>query len=145
MAQGLSLLNEVELVNFPQLKGGNRNDIVLASPSLHKLKVMGCPQLTPFIISTNIQVLDEFSEMTEKKQISNVILFEYFGYNLSSLKILNLSRLIELRVIWSGPIQVGNYQNLTELDVKDCKRLRYIFPLTMARNLPQLWRLDISD
>ncbi|KHG17871.1 Disease resistance RPS2 -like protein [Gossypium arboreum] len=166
MAQGLSLLNEVELVNLPQLKGGTRNDIVLASPSLHKLKVMGCPQLTPFIISTNIQVL-EFSEMTEKKQISNVIvpemrggtstsmeyltisnfeeLFEYYGYNLSSLKILNLSRLIELRVIWSGPIQVGNYQNLTELDVKDCKRLRYIFPLTMARNLPQLWRLDISD
>ncbi|KAB2086567.1 hypothetical protein ES319_A04G041000v1 [Gossypium barbadense] len=124
MTHGLPLLNEVALDNLPQLKGGNRNDIVLASPSLHKLKVMGCPQLTHFIISTNIH---------------------NYGYNLSSLKILNLSTLIELQVIWNGPIQVGNYQNLTELDVKDCKRLRYIFPLTMARNLPQLWRLDISD
>ncbi|KAB2032511.1 hypothetical protein ES319_D05G379400v1 [Gossypium barbadense] len=166
MSQGLAQLNKVQLINLPHLKGRDRNNIVLTSPSLHLLFVRDCPQLTPFIVPTNIQELS-FSEMTEKKQISNVAvperrggtstcteyltisnfeeLFEYFGYKLSSLKILNLSRLTELRVIWSGPIQVGNYQNLTELDVKDCKRLRYIFPLTMARNLPQLWRLDISD
>ncbi|MBA0756666.1 hypothetical protein Gogos_020447 [Gossypium gossypioides] len=72
-------------------------------------------------------------------------LFEYSGYNLSRLKILNLSELTELRLIWSGPIQVENFQNLTQLTVKDCKRLRYIFSSTMARNLPQLSSLDISD
>ncbi|MBA0669585.1 hypothetical protein Goklo_007481 [Gossypium klotzschianum] len=72
-------------------------------------------------------------------------LFEYSGYNLSRLKILNLSELTELRLIWSGPIQVENFQNLTQLTVKDCKRLRYIFSSTMARNLPQMSSLDISD
>ncbi|KAG8492386.1 hypothetical protein CXB51_009631 [Gossypium anomalum] len=165
MTEYLELLNEVELVNLPQLKGRAINDM-LASRTLHKLKVMGCPQLTPFIITTNIQVL-EFSEMTNRKQKSKVIvpkmrggtsrrmeyltisnfeeLFEYSRYSLSSLDILNLSELSELRVIWSGCIQVEHFQNLTQLAVKDCKRLRYIFSSTMARNLPQLMRLDISD
>ncbi|KAG4149624.1 hypothetical protein ERO13_D05G345300v2 [Gossypium hirsutum] len=148
MSQGLARLNKVELINLPQLKGRDRNDIVLTSPSLHVL----------FELS--------FSEMTEKKQISNVTvterrggtstcteyltisnfeeLFEYSEYNLSSLKILTLSKLTELRVIWRGPIQVEHFQNLTQLTVNDCRRLRYIFSLTIAQNLPQLWRLHIS-
>ncbi|XP_040948199.1 probable disease resistance protein At4g27220 isoform X2 [Gossypium hirsutum] len=158
MSQGLERLNEVELINLPQLKGRDRNDIVLTSPSLHVLRVRDCPQLTPFIVSTNIQELS-FSEMTEKKQISNVTvperrggtsisnfeeLFECPRYNLSSLERLTLSELTELRVIWSGPIQVEHFQNLTQLTVDDCRRLRYIFSPTIARNLPQLWRLYIS-
>ncbi|TYH74666.1 hypothetical protein ES332_D05G417000v1 [Gossypium tomentosum] len=163
MSQGLARLNKVKLINLPQLNGRDRNDIVLTSPSLHMLKVRDCPQLTPFIVSTNIQ----FSDMTEKKQISNVTvperrggtltcteyltisnfeeLFEYSGYNLSSLKFLTLSELTELRVIWSGPIQVEHFQNLTQLTVDNCRRLRYIFSPTIARNLPQLWTLDIFD
>ncbi|MFQ6656818.1 hypothetical protein Gotur_026755, partial [Gossypium turneri] len=104
--------------------------------------------------------------MTETKQISNVTvperrggttcteyltisnfeeLFEYPRYNLSSLEILCLYKLTELRVIWSGPIQVEHFQNLTHLTVNDCRRLRYIFSPTIARNLPQLWMLKISD
>ncbi|KAA3453074.1 disease resistance protein isoform X1 [Gossypium australe] len=159
MAEGLTRLNAVELINLPQLKGRDRNGIVLTSPSLHVLKVRDCPQLTPFIVPTNIQEL-EFSEMTEKKQISNVTvpewrggtsisnfeeLFEYSGYNLSTLRVLGLYKLTELRVIWSGPIQVEHFQNLTQLVVHNCRRLRYIFSPTIARNLPQLWGLDISD
>ncbi|TYJ39140.1 hypothetical protein E1A91_A04G046000v1, partial [Gossypium mustelinum] len=137
MAQGLIRLKEVELINLPQLKGRDRNHIVLTSPSLHVLKVL------------------EFSEMTEMKQISNVTvpereeehqhLFEYSGYNLSSLEILRLYKLTELRVIWSGPIQVKYFQDLTQLVVHSCRRLRYIFSPTIARNLSQLWILDISD
>ncbi|KAA3453081.1 disease resistance protein isoform X1 [Gossypium australe] len=159
MAQGLARLNAVELINLPQLKGRDRNDIVLTSPSLRVLKVRDCPQLTPFIIPTNIQEL-EFSEMTEKKQISNVTvaewrggtsisnfeeLFEYSGYNLSTLRVIGLYKLTELRVIWSGPIQVEHFQNLTQLVVHNYRRLRYIFSPVIARNLPQLWDLDISD
>ncbi|XP_040948698.1 uncharacterized protein [Gossypium hirsutum] len=98
--------------------------------------------------------------MTEKKQISNVTvperrggtsisnfeeLFEYPSYNLSSLDILALYELTELRVIWSGPIQVEHFQNLTHLTVQDCRRLRYIFSPTIARNLPQLRTLDVLD
>ncbi|TYG71538.1 hypothetical protein ES288_D05G404900v1, partial [Gossypium darwinii] len=131
--------------------GNDRTHIVLTSPSLHVLKVKACPQLTYFIISTNIQEL-EFWGMTEKKQISNVTvlerrggtstcteyltisnfeeLFEYPRYNLSSLERLTLSKLTKLRVIWT---------------VHDCRRLRYIFSPTIARNLPQLCTLIISN
>ncbi|KAL1102654.1 hypothetical protein V6Z11_D05G380300 [Gossypium hirsutum] len=159
MSQGLARLNKVQLINLPQLKGMDRNDIVLTSPSLQVLFVRDCPQLTPFIVPTNIQEL-YFVEMTEKKQISNVTvperrggtsisnfeeLFEYPSYNLSSLDILALYELTELRVIWSGPIQVEHFQNLTHLTVQDCRRLRYIFSPTIARNLPQLRTLDVLD
>ncbi|XP_052486012.1 uncharacterized protein LOC128040955 isoform X2 [Gossypium raimondii] len=159
MSQGLARLKNVELINLPQLKGRERNYIVLTSASLHLLKVRDCPQLTPIIVSTNIQVL-YFSKMIEKKQISNVTvperrggtsisnfeeLFEYPRYNLSSLEKLTLSKLTELRVIWSGPIQVEHFQNLTRLQVRNCRRLRYIFSPTIARNLPQLSWLHIAD
>ncbi|MFQ6670317.1 hypothetical protein Gotur_035290 [Gossypium turneri] len=144
MSQGLARLNEVGLTNLPQLKGREINDIVLTSPSLQVLKVRDCPQLTPFIVPTNIQVL-YFSKMTEKKQMSKVTLFEYPRYNLSSLERLTLYELTELRVIWSGPIQVEHFQNLSELAVFKCRRLRYIFSPTIARNLPQLWSLHITD
>ncbi|KAG4149641.1 hypothetical protein ERO13_D05G346400v2, partial [Gossypium hirsutum] len=157
-------LLQISLIDLPQLKGRDVNDILPTQSSLQKLKVHNCPQLTHFFISTTIQEL-AFWEMTEKKQISNVTvperrggtstcteyltisnfeeLFEYSGYNLSSLKILTLSKLIELRVIWSGPIQVEHFQNLTQLTVNDCRRLRYIFSPTIARNLPQLLELHI--
>ncbi|KAL1174912.1 hypothetical protein V6Z11_A04G049300 [Gossypium hirsutum] len=138
MAQGLVQLNEVELINLPQLKENDRNNIVLTSPSLSKLNVRDCPQLTHLIVSTNIKNFGlktnlnklelEFSKMTGMKQISNVTNPERRG-----------------RTSTSAPIQVEHFQNLTHLTVKDCKRLRYIFSPTIARNLPQLVWLNISD
>ncbi|MBA0624957.1 hypothetical protein Godav_010220 [Gossypium davidsonii] len=61
MSQGLARLNKVQLINLSQLKGRDRNDIVLTSSSLHVL----------------IELY--FSEMTEKKQISNVAVPERRG------------------------------------------------------------------
>ncbi|TYG71789.1 hypothetical protein ES288_D05G427000v1 [Gossypium darwinii] len=135
MSQGLARLNKVKLINLPQLNGRDRNDIVLTSPSLHMLKSVTVPERR-----------GGTSTCTEYLTISNFEeLFEYSGYNLSSLKFLTLSELTELRVIWSGPIQVKHFQNLTQLTVDNCRRLRYIFSPTIAQNLPQLWTLDIFD
>ncbi|KAB2032499.1 hypothetical protein ES319_D05G378600v1 [Gossypium barbadense] len=136
---------------------------------LHTLKIESCSQLEDIIQDRQVaykcllQSLREvlyFSKMIEKKQISNVTvperrggtsisnfeeLFEYPRYNLSSLEKLTLSKLTKLRVIWSGPIQVEHFQNLTRLQVRNCRRLRYIFSPTIARNLPQLSWLHIAD
>ncbi|MBA0670125.1 hypothetical protein Goklo_025207 [Gossypium klotzschianum] len=106
MAQGLPLLNEVVLENLPQFKGRDGNEIVLTLSSLQKLELVDYPELTPFIISTKIQLFDS-------------------SYNLSSLKFLNLFELTELRVIWNGPIKAVNFQNLnlprlSELYISDC-------------------------
>ncbi|XP_052485996.1 probable disease resistance protein At4g27220 isoform X2 [Gossypium raimondii] len=140
MSQGLERLNEVELINLPQLKGRDRNDIVLISPSLHVLKELYFSEMTV------PERRGRTSTCTEYLTIFNFEeLFEYSGYNLSTLKILMLSKLTELRMIWSGPIQVEHFQNLTQLLVNDCRRLRYIFSLTIARNFPQLSTLYIYE
>ncbi|XP_016685771.2 disease resistance protein At4g27190 [Gossypium hirsutum] len=162
MAQGLPLLNEVVLENLPQFKGRDGNEIVLTLSSLQKLKVVNCPELTPFIISTKIQELT-LKRMKEVKKMSNMmgrggssVSMEYLkisnfrelfdsSYNLSSLKFLNLFELTELRVIWNGPIQAVNFQNLTQLNVRNCRSLRYIFSPTIAQYLPRLSELYISD
>ncbi|KAG8492260.1 hypothetical protein CXB51_009938 [Gossypium anomalum] len=81
----------------------------------------------------------------ETSTISNFEELFDFRYNLSSLKILNLSELTELRVIWSAPIQVDYFENLYQLIVQDYRRLRYTFSPTIARNLPQLSRLGIYN
>ncbi|XWS10062.1 hypothetical protein CRYUN_Cryun39dG0043600 [Craigia yunnanensis] len=108
----------------------------------------------------------EFGGMTETMQLGNVkmvpelrgrspnmeyltitnfeeYLFDADGYNLSSLKKLSLFDLLELRVVWKGPIEDVNFQNLTELRVQFCRRLRYIFSPTTVLNLPQLSSLNI--
>ncbi|PPD94114.1 hypothetical protein GOBAR_DD08887 [Gossypium barbadense] len=105
MFQGLARLSKVKLIYLSQLKGKNINDVVLTSPSLHLLKVRDCPQLTPFIVPTNIQEL-EFSEMTEKKQISNVAVPERRGgtstCGFPSLYRLYLIRLSKLEQVFEG-------------------------------------------
>ncbi|TYH21648.1 hypothetical protein ES288_A04G062000v1 [Gossypium darwinii] len=162
MAQGLPLLNEVVLENLPQFKGRGGNEVVLTLSSLQKLKVVNCPELTPFIISAKIKELTLLM-MKGRKKMSNMmgrggssVSTEYLkisnfkelfdsSYNLSSLKFLSLMELTELQVIWNGPIQAVNFQNLTELNVGNCRSLRYIFSPTIAQYLPRLSELHISD
>ncbi|KAB2032512.1 hypothetical protein ES319_D05G379500v1 [Gossypium barbadense] len=151
-------LREVQVTECNKLKFLFPMCVANSLGQLQTLRMESCFQLQEII---------QRPDMTEKKQISNVTdperregtstctkyltisnfeeLFEYSGYNLSSLKTLKLSELTELRVIWTGPIQVEHFQNLTELAVFKCRRLRYIFSPTIARNLPQLWTLVISN
>ncbi|XWS10061.1 hypothetical protein CRYUN_Cryun39dG0043500 [Craigia yunnanensis] len=172
MAEGLPQLNEIWLMQLPQLNGRDGNDIVLTLPSLQVLRVISCPQLTPFIISAKIQELS-FQSLTETKQLGNMKMvpelrgrspnmeyltitnFEEYlfdsGYNLSSLKILSLYGLPELRVVWKGPIEDVNFQNLTALHVNGCERLRYIFsPTTSSQDhqpicFPNLTFIEIDS
>ncbi|KHG19237.1 3-dehydroquinate synthase [Gossypium arboreum] len=147
MAQSLARLNEVKLTNLPQLKGKGRNDIVLTSPSLHKLKEL------------------ELSKMTEKKQISKVTvperrggtstcteyltisnfeeLFEYSRYNLSSLKDLRLYKLTELRKV-KLHLLIYHRSKFATI-VENCENLKCLFPITLAHGgLPNLYRLYLG-
>ncbi|XVF78691.1 hypothetical protein PTKIN_Ptkin14bG0155800 [Pterospermum kingtungense] len=162
MAECLPQLSRIALKNLPQLK----NDIVLTLPSLQYLTVADCPQLVPLTVSAKIQ---EFvlQGMTKTNKTDNMKMvpaelrgslanmeyltittnFEDYLFDAATfnLKKLTLRSLPELRVLWKGPIQVVSFQNLTELIVKGCGRLRYIFSPTIARKLPQLSYLVIED
>ncbi|KAK8300384.1 hypothetical protein V6Z11_D05G381300 [Gossypium hirsutum] len=96
---------------------------------LHTLKIKSCSQLEDII---------------EDRQ--NFGLKTNLNKPLSSLSgEANVVQTTEMREVWNGPIQVEHFQNLTELIVFKCRRLRYIFSPTIARNLPQLCNLDINN
>ncbi|KAH1063240.1 hypothetical protein J1N35_028227 [Gossypium stocksii] len=49
-----------------------------------------------------------------------------------------------MRIIWNDFAQVVTLENLTTLDLRVCKKLRYIFSPTMARSLSHLVNLSID-
>ncbi|KAL9403396.1 hypothetical protein Peur_000368 [Populus x canadensis] len=63
---------------------------------------------------------------------------------LSSLTLLKLQELPELKCIWKGPTRNVSLENLVHLKVSDLKKLTFIFTPSLARNLPKLESLRIS-
>ncbi|KAG8492633.1 hypothetical protein CXB51_010099 [Gossypium anomalum] len=66
------------------------------------------------------------------------------GYSFSRIKELDLRNLFEMRIIWNDFAQVVTLENLTILELTNCKKLRYIFSPTMARSLSHLVNLSID-
>ncbi|KAG6793973.1 hypothetical protein POTOM_003200 [Populus tomentosa] len=64
---------------------------------------------------------------------------------LSSLTLLELSELPELKCIWKGPTRNVSLENLVHLEVSYLERLTFIFTPSLARNLPKLETLEIRD
>ncbi|KAH1063579.1 hypothetical protein J1N35_028566 [Gossypium stocksii] len=144
MVQDLARLNEVELINLPQLKGKGRNNIVLTSPSLYKLKVIDCPQLTPFIIPTNIQC-----------RRLRYIFSPTIARNLPQLRILDISNCEELEQIIEKDqtlsqhhLQPICFPNLSWITIEMCENLKCFFPITLAHgglpNLDRLYLMSVS-
>jgi len=64
---------------------------------------------------------------------------------LSSLTMLHLNRLPELKCIWKGHTRHVSLQSLTLLDLYSLNKLTFIFTTSLAQSLPKLERLDIRD
>jgi hypothetical protein len=64
---------------------------------------------------------------------------------LSSLTELQLSFLPELKCIWKGPPRHVSLQSLNHLNLKSLNKLTFIFTPSLARSLPKLERLEISE
>ncbi|XWS10058.1 hypothetical protein CRYUN_Cryun39dG0043400 [Craigia yunnanensis] len=103
----------------------------------------------------NMKMVPELRGRSPNMEYLTITNFEEYlfdsGYNLSSLKILSLYGLPELRVVWKGPIEDVNFQNLTALHVNGCERLRYIFsPTTSSQDhqpicFPNLTFIEIDS
>ncbi|KAL1102487.1 hypothetical protein V6Z11_D05G368100 [Gossypium hirsutum] len=133
-----SMLALEELCNGPQPQGFLQK--------LETLSLRDCNEMIGAIpISQNLEELQVHQCGKMQVLFQTVELRSIEHYNLSSLKFLNLFELTELRVIWNGPIQAVNFQNLTQLNVRNCRSLRYIFSPTIAQYLPRLSELYISD
>jgi len=64
---------------------------------------------------------------------------------LSSLTMLWLSCLLELKCIWKGPTRHVSLQSLADLHLDSFDKLIFIFTPSLARSLPKLERLYISE
>ncbi|KAI4347808.1 hypothetical protein L6164_008590 [Bauhinia variegata] len=60
------------------------------------------------------------------------------------LKYLELHYLNELSYIFKGPIKFILLQNLQQLEIRDCEKLKFIFSATVIRSLPLLEKLYIE-
>jgi len=64
---------------------------------------------------------------------------------LSSLTRLRLEGLPELKCIWKGPTRHVTLQSLNFLDLRSLDKLTFIFTPSLARSLPKLETLEITD
>ncbi|XP_052486450.1 uncharacterized protein LOC105767201 [Gossypium raimondii] len=169
LSHGFPLLESLYLKNCPQLlqvfsstEGRDviGDHILLNVPFLKNLKVSNCPQISCFIVQA--QLIEELVliNVGNSRQLCNTDVpvlnegcivvgnhEEVFqvqgGYSFSSIKSLQLWNLFEVRVIWNDFAQVVTLENLTTLNLFNCKKLRYIFSPMMARSLSHLVDLFI--
>ncbi|PPS12436.1 hypothetical protein GOBAR_AA08211 [Gossypium barbadense] len=141
MTHGLPLLNEVALDNLPQLKGGNRNDIVLASPSLHKnCENLKC--LFPITLGhSSLQKLENiiFGRVSKLEQV-----FEGDEPNVSKEeeKVIHLLRLTDLQLdglpnlVSFGAVGYHFvFQSLLILRVVDCPNITTRFSFDSEKSV----------
>ncbi|CAL5351118.1 unnamed protein product [Camellia sinensis] len=63
----------------------------------------------------------------------------------SALTELELQDLPALTHLWKGPTQLVRLRNLTSLELERCDKLESMFSLSIARDLMQLQKLDVSE
>ncbi|TYI84771.1 hypothetical protein E1A91_D05G390100v1 [Gossypium mustelinum] len=186
----LQSLRKVSLIDLPQLKGRNVNDILPTQSFLQKLKVHNCPQLIHFIISTTIQEL-VIGKMTNE-QLSNLHSCKYEELeqyqtssqhhplplcfpnliridileceslkslfpiiiaqgsskqlNAPNLQTLKIERCFGMEeIIQNSQVSTISFQCLREVQVRECNKLKFLFPTCVANSLGQLQTLKIES
>ncbi|PPD69866.1 hypothetical protein GOBAR_DD33251 [Gossypium barbadense] len=168
LSEALPQLECVYLKNCPHLvliynqtegKDVTGNHILLNVPFLQNLSVINCPHLTCFVVQAQLEKL--YLSNVTCRQLCNIDVLtlnqdyiivgdheEVFqvqgGHLFSSLQELHLEYLSKVQIIWKDVAQVVTLQNLTTLEIIDCKKLRYIFSPTTVCSLSQLVSLQIK-
>ncbi|KAH1063323.1 hypothetical protein J1N35_028310 [Gossypium stocksii] len=159
-------LRDVNIKSCKNLKYLCSSTLAQRLPKLKFITIEDCPRLIQvFNMETN---KDEFelqkltlSDVGNSHQLCNIdvpILNEdcivvgnheevfqvQGGSSFSSIEELSLANLLEVRIIWNDFAQVVTLDNLTTLELSDCKKLRHIFSPATARNLSHLMDLCIN-
>ncbi|XP_052883715.1 probable disease resistance protein At4g27220 [Gossypium arboreum] len=167
--QGLQSLEFVDISDCPQLmqifkmkQNENGQDVVFPQnhcwPKLKTFWIHDCQLFSCFIVQaplleslilSNVGIIWKI-DMPVLSEDCIVVgnhekVFQVQGeYSFSRIKGLYLWNLFEVRIIWNDFAQVVTLENLTTLELRDCKKLRYIFSSMMARSLSHLMNLSIE-
>ncbi|MBA0819260.1 hypothetical protein Gohar_025543, partial [Gossypium harknessii] len=122
----LNFLRMAFLGNLISFCSGNYN---IEFPLLKMLEIDGCPKLKEFISESGIE--SGMHTLFNKKVA------------IPSLERMTISVLTNAKMIFHNELPPDSFQNLRELSVSDCWRLKNIFPALIAKHLPQLEHLWI--
>ncbi|OMO99156.1 Cc-nbs-lrr resistance protein [Corchorus capsularis] len=141
-------------------------------PSLKLLRVWACPRLIDFTIHKQVNEQAQLKEMY-LGDLGNDIVCDTINFpstpstssvNWECITVANCEKIFQIRASGAahflsrvkgigldnihhlqGPIQIPALQYLKDLHVSDCNRLKCLFSAVLARNLPQLSELRITD
>ncbi|TYG51746.1 hypothetical protein ES288_D10G284600v1 [Gossypium darwinii] len=116
------------LQNLIFFSSGNHN---IEFPLLKELWILGCPKLIEFI-SQNSNQSGLHALFSEKVAVP-------------SLEDMNISDLSNVRMIFYNDLAPGSFKNLRKISVWGCGSLKNLFPVSIAKDLPQLEHLHIAD
>ncbi|KAI5605895.1 hypothetical protein BDE02_01G383800 [Populus trichocarpa] len=153
----LTDLQELLLVQLPNISRFSLGCYDFLFPHLKKLEVDGCPKLTTESATTSNDSMSAQSKgfmnlkelsianlegVQDLTQVGCLVSNRRGGHELSlvSLETLRLKLLPDLRCIWKVLVPC----NLTTLKVKKCERLTHVFTDSMIASLVQLKVLEIS-
>ena len=129
----------------------------LAPDSFYKLKrllVCGCENLINIFSPNMLRRLQNLDELKILCCNSVEMVFEIRGVNVdeicdtvsTQLRVLVLDNLPKLKHVWSLDLQaILTFQNLRTVEVFNCKILKSLFPVSVAKSLEQLESLTIRN
>ena len=121
---------------------------------LKKLLVGGCKNLINIFLPNMLRRLQNLEELEIRNCNSVEEVFEIRGVNVdeicdtvsTQLRVLRLCNLPKLKHVWSLDLQaILTFQNLRTVEVSNCKILKSLFPVSVAKSLEQLESLTIHD
>ncbi|KHG20968.1 hypothetical protein F383_26485 [Gossypium arboreum] len=124
----LNSLHIEGLSNLIFFSSGNQN---IEFPLLKQLTIQRCPKLIGFISQSSNQsgMHALFSEKVAVPTLENMF----------------ISGLSNLKMIFYNDLKPGSFQNLRTISVDGCGSLKNLFPVSIAKDLPQLDHLCITD
>ncbi|XP_045829778.1 uncharacterized protein LOC123921330 isoform X1 [Trifolium pratense] len=162
----LSALEELTLVMLPNINSICPEDCYLMWPSLLSFNLRNCAEFFMVSINTcmalhNNPMINEASHQTlqniREVRVNNCELegiFQLVGLPIdgekdplmSCLEMLYLENLPQLRYVCKSNVESTNiqFQNLQQMEICGCRRLKFIFSSFMAGGLPQLKALKVE-
>ncbi|XP_020224411.1 uncharacterized protein LOC109806427 [Cajanus cajan] len=161
----LTSLKELTLIMLPEMIS-ICPEVYLTWPSLRQFSLQNCPGFYIVSINTclalhNNHIINEASQLTvqniKEVRVNNCeleVIFQLAELNIdgkqdpltSCLEMLYLENLPQLRFICKGDLQSRKLlQNLQQMEVTGCKKLKAIFSACISGGLPQLKELKIEN
>ncbi|KAL2337371.1 hypothetical protein Fmac_011817 [Flemingia macrophylla] len=138
--------------HWPEADGLNNASVSTQNEWLRELRSLKlCNFILPYVIPSAIfHLLNNIEELEVRDSHKVEVIFDMNGTEVmetqSQLKKLTLQKLPELRRVWGKNDQgIITFPNLQEFVVSNCENLQTLLPVSLAKNLEGLEKLEIKS